>query len=151
MKYASRYSSDLSVLCIFGVWTIHELMFWQHINTLFFFKCQGGLQYLNKINHIVPRYIFRIISNSIDAIEADTCIMYDFHNSTDTFKFWTEKWAINKTFFLFHPILMKLGEVVVTHMYYNFTKFHQNRMKNKKVLLIARFSAQNFKVSVELW
>ena len=46
---------------------------------------------------------------------------------------------------------MKLGEVVVTHMYYNFTKFHQNQMKKKKVLLIARFSVQNFKVSLELW
>ena len=34
-------------------------------------------------------------------------------------------------------------------VYYNFTKFHQNRMKNKKVLLIACFSVQNFKVSVE--
>ena len=54
-------------------------------------------------------------------------------------------------FFVFHLILMKLGEVVVIHVYYNFTKFHQNRMKNKKVLLIARFSVQNFKVSVELW
>ena len=31
------------------------------------------------------------------------------------------------------------------------TKFHQNRMKNKTVLLIASFSVQNFKVSVELW
>ena len=58
--------------------------------------------------------------------------MYDFHNSTDTLKFWTEKRAINKTFFVFHLILMKLGEVVVIHVYYNFTKFHQNRMKNKK-------------------
>ena len=77
--------------------------------------------------------------------------MYDFHNSTDTLKFWTEKWAINKTFFVFHLILMKLGEVVVTHVYYNFTKFHQNQMKNKKVLLIAHFSVHNFKVSVELW
>ena len=53
--------------------------------------------------------------------------------------------------FNFHLILMKLGEVVVIHVYYNFTRFHQNRMKNKKVLLIARFSAQNFKVSVESW
>ena len=33
---------------------------------------------------------------------------------------------------------------------YNFTNFHQNQMKNKKVLLIAHFSDQNFKVSVEL-
>ena len=38
-----------------------------------------------------------------------------------------------------------------THGYYKFTKFHQNQMKNKKVLLIACFSAQNFKVSVESW
>ena len=29
------------------------------------------------------------------------CTLYDFHNSTDNLKFWTEKWAINKTFFLF--------------------------------------------------
>ena len=44
---------------------------------------------------------------------------------------------------------MKLGEIVVHMDNYNFTKFHQNQMKNKKVLLIAHFSAQNFKVSVE--
>ena len=35
---------------------------------------------------------------------------------------------------------MKLGEVVVIHVYYNFTKFHQNWMKNKKVLLIAHLT-----------
>ena len=76
--------------------------------------------------------------------------MYDFHNSTDTLKFRTEKWAINKSF-VFHSILMKLGKIIVLHMdNYNFTKFHQNQMKNKKVLLIAHFSVQNFKVSVEL-
>ena len=46
---------------------------------------------------------------------------------------------------------MKLGEVVVTHVYYNLTKFHQNRMKNKNVLLIGHFSVQNFKVSIESW
>ena len=46
---------------------------------------------------------------------------------------------------------MKLGEVVV-HMstttvvellqlwYYNFSKFHLNRMKNQKILLIVRFT-----------
>ena len=77
--------------------------------------------------------------------------MYDFYDSTDTLKFWTEKRAINKTFLFFHPILMKLGEIVVHMDNYNFTKFHQNQMKNKKVLLIARFSVQNFKVSVESW
>ena len=29
------------------------------------------------------------------------CTMYDFHNSSDTLKYWTEKWAINKTFLFF--------------------------------------------------
>ena len=46
---------------------------------------------------------------------------------------------------------MKLGEVVIIHVYNNFTEFQQNRIKNKNVLLIAHFSVQNFKVSVELW
>ena len=46
---------------------------------------------------------------------------------------------------------MKLGEVVVTHVYYCFTKLHPNRMKNKKVFLIASFCVQNFKVSVQSW
>ena len=43
---------------------------------------------------------------------------------------------------------MKLGEIVVHIANYNFTKFHQNQMKNKKVSLIARVSVQ--KKSVEL-
>ena len=73
--------------------------------------------------------------------------MYDFHDSTDTLKFWTEKWAINKTFLFFIWFWWNL----VIHVYYIFAKFHQNRMKNKKVLLIARFSVHNFKVSEELW
>ena len=51
-------------------------------------------------------------------------------------------------FFVFHLILMKLGEVVVIHVHYNFTKFHQNRMTNKKGFLIARFSVHNFKVGI---
>ena len=37
-----------------------------------------------------------------------------------------------------------------TQVYYNFAKFPQNWMKNKKVFLIACVSLQNFKVSVEL-
>ena len=43
------------------------------------------------------------------------------------------------------PVLTRA--LIVVHMdnNYNFTKFHQNQMKNKKVLLIARFSVQNFK------
>ena len=45
---------------------------------------------------------------------------------------------------------MKLGEIVIHMDNYNFTKFHQKQMKNKNVLLIARYSVQNFKVSVEL-
>ena len=47
--------------------------------------------------------------------------------------------------------LTKLGEILVHMGNYNFTKFYQNQMKNKNVLLIARFSVQNFKVSVESW
>ena len=46
---------------------------------------------------------------------------------------------------------MQLGETVVHKGNYNFTKFYKKQMKNKKVLLIARFSVQNFKVSVESW
>ena len=46
---------------------------------------------------------------------------------------------------------MKLDEIVEHMGNYNFTKFHQNQMKNKKVLLTAHFSVQNFKVSVDLW
>ena len=74
--------------------------------------------------------------------------MYNFHDSTDTLKFWTEKWAINKTFLFFIPIWWNL----VVHMdNCNFTKFYQNQMKNKKVSLVAHFSVPNFKVSVESW
>ena len=46
---------------------------------------------------------------------------------------------------------MKLGEIVVHMDNYNFTKFHQNQIKNKKVLLRPCFSVQNFNVSVESW
>ena len=76
--------------------------------------------------------------------------MYDFHNSTDTLKFWTEKWVINKTFFCFSFDFGETWWNCSTHGY-KFTKFHQNQMKNKKVLVTACFSVQNFKVSVELW
>ena len=64
--------------------------------------------------------------------------MYDFYDSTDTLKFWTEKQAINTTFFVFHLILMKLDEVLVIHVYYNFTKFNQNRMKNVFLFRISK-------------
>ena len=40
---------------------------------------------------------------------------------------------------------MQLGKIVEHMDNYNFTMFHQNQMKNKKVLLIAHFSVQNFK------
>ena len=36
--------------------------------------------------------------------------------------------------FIYHPILMKLHEIVVHIDNYNFTKIHQNQMKNKNVL-----------------
>ena len=59
------------------------------------------------------------------------------------------KWAINKTFFVFHPILMKLGEIVVPCVYYNFTKFHQNQMKNIKGLSLAHLmDVSSLKVSL---
>ena len=44
---------------------------------------------------------------------------------------------------------MKLSDILVHMDNYNFTKFHQNQIENKKVLLIVRFSVQNFKVSEE--
>ena len=37
----------------------------------------------------------------IRAKKPRACTMYDFHNSTDTLKFWTEKQAIYKTFYCF--------------------------------------------------
>ena len=43
-----------------------------------------------------------------------------------------QKMCDNKNFFVFLPILMKLGEVAV-HMGTTISKFHQNQMKNKKV------------------
>ena len=57
------------------------------------------------------------------------CTMYDFHDSTDTLKFWTEKIAINKTILFFIWFWWNL--VKLLHIgNYNFTKFHQNQMKN---------------------
>ena len=41
----------------------------------------------------------------------------------------------NQNFFVFHQILMKLGDTDVVVP--NITKFHQNLTKNKKVLIIA--------------
>ena len=52
------------------------------------------------------------------------------------------KKPINKNFFVFHPILMKLTEVVVVLHCYTWAvlhKFHQNGMKNKKVLLLIAY------------
>ena len=69
--------------------------------------------------------------------------MYDFHNSTDTLKFWTEKRAINNTY-VFHPILMKLGEMVVHMDNYNFTKFHQNQMEKQKRFINSPFFSSEF-------
>ena len=42
--------------------------------------------------------------------------MYDFHNSTDTLKFWTEKRSINKTFLFFTRFCWNLVKLwVLTH------------------------------------
>ena len=125
-----------------------------NVSLIFFWKwtCCCWCYAWNIIAVIFPSSLHHLTQwDKIRKIVKINRTMYDFHDSTDTLKFWTEKCAINKTF-VFHLILMKLGEVVIIHVYYNFTKFHQNRMKNKKkVLLIAHFSVQNFKVSVELW
>ena len=56
-------------------------------------------------------------------------------------------------FFVFHRILMKLGEVVV-HMGTTLLQHHQVSSKSdekQKTFILVRFSVQNFKVSVELW
>ena len=53
--------------------------------------------------------------------------------------------------FCFHPILMKLGEVLVTHVYYNFSKFFLKKWMKTKIFINTHFSVQNFKVSVEFW
>ena len=76
-----------------------------------------------------PYRLKKEFSKNVEFSAWGNCTMYDFHNSTDTLKVWTDKLAINKTFF-FHPIM------IVVHMAgnYNFTKFHQNQMKNKNVL-----------------
>ena len=59
-------------------------------------------------------------------------IVYDFHDSTDTF------------------ILMKLGEVVVIYAILQFHQISSKSDQKQKFFLIARFSVQNFKVLVEL-
>jgi len=66
---------------------------------------------------------FRILAHSLCTI---FMILVTLRNSEQ------KKQAINKKKIVFHLILMKLDEVVVIHVYYNFPKFHQNRMQNKK-------------------
>ena len=44
-----------------------------------------------------------------------------------------------KFFFIFH-LNSKISEVVVLYVYYNFTKFHWNWMKNKKVYLMTHLT-----------
>ena len=46
------------------------------------------------------------------------------------------KWSIVKTFFVFHPILMKLGEVVVHMGTTTLPSFIKIGRKTKKVLII---------------
>ena len=40
---------------------------------------------------------------------------------------------------------MKLGEIVGNNGYYNFTKFHQNQMKNKKSFINSSFFCSEFR------
>ena len=66
--------------------------------------------------------------------------MYDFHDPTDTYSEQKNRLLIKLS--CFSSDLVHMGD-------YNFTKYHQIQIKNIKVLIIARFSVQNFKVSVE--
>ena len=77
----------------------------------------------------------------------DIGTMYDFHDSTDTLKFWTEKRAINKTFLFFIWFWWNLVKLLLSRCTTISPSFIKVRWKTKKDLLIA----QNFKVSVELW
>ena len=76
--------------------------------------------------------------------------MYYFHNSTDTLKFWTEKRAIIKLF-CFSSDFDETWWSCSTHFVLQFHQISSKLDEKQKVLLIARFSVQNFKVSVELW
>ena len=52
-----------------------------------------------------------------------------------------EKQAINKTFFVFHPILMKLGEIVVHMDNYNFTQGSSKSDEKQKSFINSLFLA----------
>ena len=56
------------------------------------------VQYTYLLYFIIARGILQIYITSGEQSEPT---MYDFHDSTDTLKFCTEKWAINKTFLFF--------------------------------------------------
>ena len=73
--------------------------------------------------------------------------VYDFHNSTDTLKFWTEKRAINKTFLYFIWFWWNCS----THWVLQLHQVSSKSDEKQNFSLIARFSVQNFKVSVESW
>ena len=54
---------------------------------------------INKIPKLTHQKARGDLKNTLSSLQHRT--MYNFHNSTDTLKFWTEKQAINKTFFCF--------------------------------------------------
>ena len=61
------------------------------------FSFLTGSTYLLILQDIKPRYMYP--GDMFDVMAERT--MYDFHDSTNALKFWTEKQAINKTFLFF--------------------------------------------------
>ena len=65
--------------------------------------CNNELKRRKKVHfgrtmHCLPQ---SLKSTFFEIFSSLRCTMYDFHNSTDTLKFWTEKRPITKTFFCF--------------------------------------------------
>ena len=58
--------------------------------------------------------------------------MYDFHDYTDTLKFWTEKWAINKTF-LFLSDFDETWQNCSTHGYLQLHQLSSKSDEKQKV------------------
>ena len=64
--------------------------------------CSIILHYIDTHTHTHTHTNKWFNANLICTISRErNCTMYDFHNFTDTLKFWTEKWDINKTFLVF--------------------------------------------------
>ena len=61
------------------------------------------LEITDDIANYIDKNVFNYSFSTwkFSACSVPVCTMYDFHDSTDTLKFWTEKRAINKTFLFF--------------------------------------------------